>query len=206
MKVRHGDFENLRADPRKWARAQIAPTTRPSMSYAHLARMAIYRYHKTKDLDDALRSLHKYADSHKRHNAKKLDEAEGRVTAYVAWLATAQPVVVKVKLNVRFGLMPDMYLAGELPRIDIDLSTGGYNAMLIQETDNAWQTELRLPLLQLAVASRLERDPADVSIGLQVMDDWSDIQVVRFSDVELQTALTEAQALCSAALGELNRP
>jgi hypothetical protein len=167
--------------------------------------MAIYHYHKTKDLDDALRSLHKYAESHKRNNAMKLDEAEGRVTEYVAWLATAQPVVVKVKLNVRFGLMPDMYLAGELPRIDIDLSTGGYNAMLIQETDNAWQTELRLPLLQLAVASRLERDPSDVAIGLHLMDDWSDIQVVRFSDVELQTALTEAQTLCSTALRELNR-
>lgn len=205
MKVRHGDLENLRADPRKWARAQISPTTRPSMSYAHLARMAIYRYHKTKDVDDALRSLHKYAESHKRNNAKKLDDAERRVTEYVAWLTTAQPVVVRVKLNVRFGLMPDIYLAGELPRIDLDLSTGGYNAMLIQETENDWRKELRLPLLQLAVASRLERDPADIAIGLQLMDDWSNPQIVRFSDSERQSALSEAIALCDAATKELRR-
>lgn len=191
MKIRHADLEEVRRDPVGWARRQGASASnRGGMSYTHLARLAIYQYHRTGQLESALAKLSEYAKAYRRTDPSRLEQAEQRVAEYVNWNEATRPTVAKVKLNVRLQLGASLFVGGEVARVDFD-PLGGYRALLIDDKESDLDSELRFPVLQLAVARKIERDPSDVAIGVQSIDDFYRIEVRTFSDRGLAAAKRE---------------
>jgi hypothetical protein len=129
--------------------------------------MAIYHYHKTGDPEAALRCLPALATKYKLSNASRLESEEEKLTGYLSWAQSAFPIVVKTKINVRVALVGELFLAGEVSRLDIDLASGGYRAVLLTDKADEWKNELRMPMLQAAVASSFKREVAEVAVGIQ---------------------------------------
>jgi hypothetical protein len=85
-------------------------------------------------------------------------------------------------------------LGGEISRVDLDLSAGGYRAVVLGTAEDNWSTELRWPLLQRAASSRYERPEGAISVGVQRLD-GTDLQVHRFKSTEMDTAERDARSL-----------
>jgi hypothetical protein len=202
MKIRHGELEACRKNPVDWLRQSQRKSTGRRMSYERLGVMAIYRFHKTGNVDDAIAYLTNLAASYHLRDQKRLDLLEEQLRAYSSWSETARPIVVKARINIRFDLVEDMFLAGEVARLDIDLITGGYRALLLTNKLVDLRTELRGPLLQLAIATKFNRDSQDVAIGVQRLDGSQLITVV-FSDSDLRKAKREADKIASQIAAEI---
>jgi len=166
--------------------------------------MAIYHYHKTNDAEAALRYLPSLAAKYKLSNASRLESEEEKLTGYISWAQSAFPVVIKTKINVRVPLVGELFLAGEVSRLDIDINSGGYRAVLLTDKADDWKSELRMPVLQAAIASTFKRDVGEVAVGVQHLD-GSHLETMTFSGSEVQEAEREALRMAEAVSAELAR-
>ena len=87
----------------------------------------------------------------------------------------------------------------EVPRIYLDLEEGGYKAIFLGLQQANWRNQLRMPLVQLAVAQRLDRSPQEIAVGIQNLD-GSNLEVVQFTTDELDDAMEEMRHLASRAM------
>lgn len=194
MKLRHAELETCRQDPIAWTRTVLGGNRRVSMSFERIAVMSIYRYHKSGDAEDAVKHLERLAESYHLKNSSKREVCEEKIRTYFAWCETSRPVVVSHGIKIRLPLTGDVFLAGEVSRVDIDLESGGYRAVLLTDKELSVEQELRMPLLQMALANRFQRVISDISVGRQHVD-ASDVVVKSFSERRVKSAFREAKRL-----------
>jgi hypothetical protein len=208
VRIRHAELEDVRANPTAWAAAKLDPRSQFMRSgFAQANRMAIYYFHKTADANAAQRYLVDLMDRLNLRNLARRSAAEFELQGYLEWFRRENPVVVARKLRVELDIGAGQLLCGEVPRVDLDLRTEGYRAILLGDVSPNWRDELRMPLLQRAVANRIARDESTVAIGVQMLDGGG-LDTVRYSARQVQSAMRRVNDIASQVaqrLGSQNR-
>jgi len=98
------------------------------------------------------------------------------------------------RLRLDYDLGSGWQLGGEISRADLDPRTGKYNCVILGKAPLNWRQQIRMPLIQRALADKLERPETDISVGFQNLDGTS-IELVSFSLKKLDEAEGSAREL-----------
>jgi hypothetical protein len=156
-------------------------------------KYAIHRYHKTEDAENARKFLQESVDRHFKNEARSTQILEC-LDRYMNWCGQTGVVVSDSKVPIKLNLGVWLELKGEVHRLDVLES--GYRAILLGEYPRDWSAQIRMPLLQRAVAYRYGRPAEAVSIGVQRFD-GSGLVVQKFLQSQIQSAETEFKELSS---------
>ena len=83
-------------------------------------------------------------------------------------------------------------LSGLISRVDV--TDTGYQGILLGTKDASWKDQLRMPLIQKALAEKYVRPVQDVMVGIQAID-GSSLEVVTFSPSQIREAEREFKDL-----------
>jgi hypothetical protein len=158
--------------------------------------MAIYAFHKSGSEEAARSYLQGIMDRLDLNNPSRRSAVEFELEGYLRWCRTENPIVLARKLRVGMDIGAGLVLGGEVSRVDLDISDGGYRAILLGDTSPGWRNELRMPLLQRAVAGRMERGELDVRVGVQALD-GSGLQTVRYSGSQIEDAMRRVREVAT---------
>lgn len=200
MRVSAAELGVCRSDPARWVRTKLSPSSGgPRPGFAGVTKLAIYRYHSTGSADVAREHLRTLLARFRSEFMKA--EAEANLDAYIAWCMRESPAVAARKARLNFDLGSGVILGGDVSRVDADIVSGGYRAVLLGDAPAGWQRELRMPLIQRAIGRGFNRDELDVRVGFQRLD-GSNLQVVSFATVDLDAAEQAARELAGAIARE----
>ncbi len=128
---------------------------------------------------------------HNLRNVSKINEIEISLDRYVRW-ATGEGLKVadtKVNLGCQMGFLE---LRGEIGRVDV--TSTGYRAVLLGKVPDGWEQQLRMPLIQIAVALMYGRPPDKTEVGFQELD-ASNLATRIYSERQIQKAQHKFMAL-----------
>lgn len=180
MKISHAEIETCRRGLRAWIIQRMKPGEGgPRTGYDGAIKLAIYKFHKILDPAEAMRYLERAFRSYRLTNASRMTQAISILNAYIGWYERTSPVVVGSKLILDYDLGSGWRLGGEISRADLDPRTGKYNCVILGKAPLNWRQQIRMPLIQRALAHKMERPETDVSIGFQNLDGTS-IELVSF--------------------------
>jgi len=198
IRLSYRQFATASADARAWVAARVAPGgPGPRHSYDAITRDAIYRLHDGDSATAARAYLRRRLDKATRlKSIVRKDEAEYKLVGYANWLDAEKPVVADWRVRLQYDLGHGVVLSGEVPRIDYDLGTDRYRAVLLGAEPDDWPSGPRFALLQRAVARLLGRDESLVAVATQELD-GSALQTVVFPTTDLDAAEAEAVTLAA---------
>jgi hypothetical protein len=179
-----------------WIRARRSGGSIRRTGYARATVLAIYKYHETGNAEAASAYLSHTIASNSLTNAGRARIAEGQLASYVIWCVAERPIVGGYRLRINLPLGEGIELRGEISRLDVDQEGAGYRAVLLGSLRQGWSTELRMPLIQRAIAHAIERPEADVAVACQMLD-GTDLQVVRFDSGDIDEAVEVALQLAA---------
>jgi hypothetical protein len=201
LKISHLELEACRRDVVRWVAARLAPGAGPRAGYAGMTKLAIYRYHATGDAGAARDHLRALLGRF-GNEGKKLG-AEYELDAYIEWAERSGLIVADRKVRLGYDLSSGISLGGEVSRVDVDLN-GGYRAVLLGTCDPGWRAELRMPLLQRAIADHFSRDEAEISVGVQELD-GTGLQTVQYATDQVDEAEERARTVAAQLAREWTR-
>jgi len=76
----------------------------------------------------------------------------------------------------------------------VDITTNGYRAVLLGAAPEDWKNQLRMPLIQLAVASMYNRPANQTEVGFQNLD-GSKLTTTLYSRSQIERAGRKFEAL-----------
>lgn len=191
MRISHGQLEACRANPSAWL---AGGGGRGSFSYSSAVKLAAFGFHKTGSRVAAMRQLEGYLRKNFKV-AERKEWARDTLGRYLDWCESARPIVADTGARLSLDLGSDVLMSGEMSRVDIDPKTESYRAVLLVIAEPAnWVSELRWPLIQLAVAQKYSRDIAAISVGIQRLD-GAGLDTRRFSSTRIDKHLSEARDL-----------
>jgi hypothetical protein len=201
MRISHKQLERCLANPRAWLSGRA--TGRPGMSYSYATQLAIYKFHKLNDNSASVAHLTRILQRAKLNSARRGGDAEDNLRRYIQWFSDANPIVVSTKLRISLDIGSGWFLGGEISRIDIDIYSGFYTAVLLESNNDEWRSEARMPLLQLATSNKLQRLVTEVAIGVQDLDGTA-LRTYSFSRRQINAAMRNARALTARLSGMAN--
>jgi hypothetical protein len=197
LKISLTELEEIRRDPIAYKSKRDAGFERyGNLSYFSVLKNAIYEYHKTSSIQQGMNYLEIKLDRFKNRRMcqKTVDDFHWYITEFqsLGWPAIKKRITVTVPLTTQYW---DSYkITGQINRIDMS-SNGGYAAWLFKN-DNAsgWKSELRMPIIQNAVAVELGVMPSMISVGIYSFENhFSQLQC--FSENEVLSAHLELEGL-----------
>src|SRR5579862_2838172 len=111
-------------------------------------------------------------------NAVGVDLTEAGLDSYINWHQTYGNITADDRVRISLDVQGYLALSGEVSRVDI--TSEGYRGILLDVPPRGWQDQLRMPLLQRALARLYGRPLNEVSIGVQDLD-GSGMAITRFS-------------------------
>jgi hypothetical protein len=195
MKISHGALEECVRDPNRWLTAQQSGQQRfYSLGYDQILLFGIYRFHRTRSEQvgaawiDALFQRHaeRLTTEFRREGVRE------QYRSYAEWcLNTAVPAIEpRVVLNGDFRQF--LTLGGLLHRVDA--TPTGVRGVILGDYRATWRSELRMPLIQIALAARYGLDRAAVVVGVQRLD-GSDLRETTFDRRRLAQAQREFRTI-----------
>jgi hypothetical protein len=188
MRLSHTELAACLADPRGWLRMKRTATGARRLGYNQILKLGILRFHKEGGVEPAAARQHIRAilgrqpklrdEMRKKHLLRRFDE-------YVEWYREAGVIVGAVRIRVAVEVPASLTLCGEVSRVDV-LSVG-YRGVLLGPHSAEWIDELRMPLLQLGLATVLARPVAEVEIGVQGLDGGG-LKATRFGTHDIARA------------------
>lgn len=191
MRISHTQLESCLANPRAWYRSSIAAESHPYlMGYERVLRLSIFHFHHTSDVA-ARDYLARMIRRHSLKNVGRISEIEIRLDRYIKWATKERLKVADTKVNIAYEL-GFLELRGEIGRVDV--TDSGYRAVLLGKVPQDWEKQLRMPLLQVAVAQMYARPREKTEVGVQELD-ASNLAVRLYSDMEIQRTQRKFMAL-----------
>jgi len=148
-------------------------TTRTSGSGAswptfgdRILRLSIFHFHKTSG-HDAHNYLDQMVKNHHMKDVGRINQIETSLGRYINWCSTQNLRVADAAVNLAYEL-GFLELRGMVSRVD--MTTDGYRAVLLGSASKDWQNELRMPLIQVAVASMYGRPAERTEVGVPNLD------------------------------------
>jgi hypothetical protein len=198
MKISHKDLEACRTSPKAWVmqkKEQSQGTGGPRWSYKQALNYSICELHKANSLEDALKKLDGYLEKFK--DPKRIEVIRETLMQYSVWLEKSGTVPVDSNITLKYPFDGDWHLGGIISRIDI--LSSGYRAVLFEAISPNWKAQLRMPLIQLAVADRYGRPESEIRVGFQDLDS-NDTVDYRFAKATMEAARVEFLKIGSKVL------
>ncbi|MDQ6770280.1 MAG: hypothetical protein M3Z54_09860 [Gemmatimonadota bacterium] len=174
------------------------------IGYDGAIKLAINDFHKHANPRSGLVYLGDLLAKLKLTNPQRALGAEYTLQGYMEWYVREQPIVAACKARVELELGHDVILGGEVSRVDVLVAQDRYRGILLGEFDPSnWRAQLRMPLLQRAIAVKFERGEEDVVVGVQNLD-GSGLDTHSYSQRSLENAETEAKTLARTISGLLS--
>jgi len=167
MRISHTQLESCLANPRAWYRASLTDQSHPyPMGYDRILRLSILHFHKSTALA-ARKYMAQVIRKHDLRNASRINEIETSLERYIKWATEDRTKVADTKVNLahQIGFLE---LRGEIGRVDV--TTAGYRAVLFGKAPDGWEQQLRMPLIQVAIASMYGRPQDEMEVGFQQLD------------------------------------
>lgn len=195
MRIALRELELLRTNPKQywdWRKAQKrGGFARPG--YQHMGRLGIYKFHKGAGaLEPALDYMRKRFVSYELTNEARQQAALDAMTSYATWHGTASPIVLATQHNARLDLSGSVFCTGQIGRVDLTAGPADYTAVLLEDAPHKWEAQIRIPIIQQAVAQQFGRDPDTVAVAVQRVD-GSGLQVHHYDPKALAHAIEEIQ-------------
>jgi hypothetical protein len=192
MKISHTQLESCLANPSGWYRASLAAVPHPyMMGYDRVLRLSITRFHKSSRPSDARQYLAEMIRKHNLTNVDRIREIETNLDRYIKWATTQRLKVADTKLNIAYQV-GSIELRGEVGRVDV--TSLGYRAILFGSAPADWEKQLRMPLIQSAIAEIYSRSREKTTVGFQKLD-ASSLATTTYSEAEIQRAERRFRAL-----------
>jgi hypothetical protein len=191
MRISHTDLEVCVRNPRQWYASTIAaPTHGYKMGYERVLRLSVFHFHKT-TAEAARDYLTDMIKKHQLKNTTRVSEIENGLEAYIKWTISERLKVAgtHVRISLALGFLE---LRGEIGRVDV--TDSGYRGVLLSEAVPNWQAQLRMPLIQAAIASLYGRPTERTEVGFQELD-GSNLQTVIYASRQITTAQEKFRAL-----------
>jgi hypothetical protein len=191
MRISHTQIELCLANPRTWYRASLAAESHPYlMGYERVLRLSILHFHRSSG-PAARDYMTEKIRMHNLKNVGRIAEIETSFDRYVKWAAKERLKVVdaKVKIAHQTGFLE---LRGEIGRVDV--TSTGYRAVLLGNVPVDWEQQLRMPLIQAAIALMYGRPQEKTEVGFQELD-ASHLATRIYSEREIQKAQHKFMAL-----------
>jgi len=201
VRISHIELEGCLSNPSAWVASKISPSSNwPRQGYDACLKQGIYHFHKTDD-PAAGRTKVEYAASRlKLTNRLRIDDALARFDSYVHWAVDTGTLVADLRVGIGLDLGSDVILGGQIARVDI--TANGYQGVLLGRFNRPWQHELRLPLIQRALANKYDRVESAFVIARQELD-GTNLETLQFSTAEIDAAEQTARNLASIIRAEV---
>ena len=191
MRISHTQLESCLASPRTWYRASLAAESHPYlMGYERVLRLSIFHFHKSSGAA-ARDYMAEMIRKHHLRNVGRINTIEMSLDRYVRWAVAERLKVADTKVNLAHQ-MGFLELRGEIGRVDV--TSTGYRAVLLGKVPDGWELELRMPLIQVAIASMYGRPQDKTEVGFQEMD-ASNLITRIYSEQEIHKAQRKFMAL-----------
>ena len=197
MKISHKELESCRTSPAQWVASKLSASGSPRMGYQQALRLAICEFHKSDDLEAASLKLDSYVAKNFKNEAK-IERLYERMTAYAEWFTSSGVISAEANILLNYPSSTEWRLGGYVSRVDFTKS--GYRAVLFEVPGVSWKRQLRMPLIQQAIADRYGRPAKEIRIGIQNLEDNS-LSDTRFGLDARKSALSEFIAIGSKVAG-----
>lgn len=169
MKISHRYLDACSRNPAAWTRRRLSSSTDDfiPMGYAGYTKLAIYTYHRTQERTLAHEHLSKYLS--RFSSIDRIQEAEDVLDSYISWYDQERPIVVRTRARIILDIGHGNSLTGEVSRMDV-CRDSGYRGILLGPIPADWDSQLRMPLIQLGLSQIYQRDPSEIEIGVQELD------------------------------------
>src|SRR5437016_4876990 len=155
MKISHGELEACLRDPNAWVGEKRAWRQRFfALGYDQVLLLGIYRFHSrgvTLEGEEWIEALFQ------KHSGRLTAESrrEGvreRYRRYVDWVVREGVTVVERRIILNGDVQEFLTLGGFLHRVDA--TPTGVRGVILADYRPVWRSELRIPLIQIAIANR----------------------------------------------------
>jgi hypothetical protein len=136
------------------------------MGYERVLRLSIFHFHKSSAVA-ARDYMTEMIRKHRLKNVGRINEIEASLDRYLRWASDERLKVADTKVNLahQIGFLE---LRGEVGRVDV--TSTGYRAVLLGNVPAGWDQQLRMPLIQAAIASMYGRPQDKTEVGFQEMN------------------------------------
>ncbi|GEM_PF-912297 len=205
MKISHLELEKCLTNPKAWVAQKISPPAGgPRAGYERATKLAIYKFHATTSASQAKNHLIHLLSRFQLTSNRLANTAKDNLDSYIEWYIGESPIVSNWSVRLAFNLGHNFELGGEISRIDVDTRSGGYRGVLIGNQPSDWRRQLRVPLIQRALAAKLQRPELEISVGFQNID-GTQLELISFPLRVLNDAEDRARRLTSILSNEWHR-
>jgi hypothetical protein len=189
MKLSHTELEEAKADPIKWVRKKKTGGGVRIGGYNTIVKNNIYKYHNAarENAEEVRSNILQQLTKRNFRDASKTQLAMGKFNAYVDWYLASGTVVFDTRHRLNYTVVEDIVFSGLICRLDI--VPEGYRAILLNDVSATWQQELRMPLIQRAVALATKRPESETVVGVQNLN-GSNLQTTSYSSSDIDRAET----------------
>lgn len=100
-------------------------------------------------------------------NTERKQQCHDQLDNYILWHKSSGIVVADYRVRLAHELGSGIQLGGELTRLDVDPESGRYRAVLLTDAVPFKESELRWPLVQLAIGAKFARPLELIDVGTQ---------------------------------------
>lgn len=197
MKVTLSNLEEARRNPAAYKQKLLA-AEKPFIrtGYNALLQATILQYHRESLTADQARERM----THKYHQRFTTPKGLGEITRcfgeyldeYAAQNNLATITHQRLRLQLPADIAPNFEVTGKLPRLDT--TSDGYAVWLFSKGHADWQQELRMPLIQAAIAADLGTDMDEVTVGVYCFEDGRHT-AFQFTEADSASATAELRTL-----------
>jgi hypothetical protein len=192
MKISHRQLEECRQQPRQWlVNASNVYTGPRRLGYAQVLQLAVHKYHKD-GATAARQHLTALVARAQLRDSIRVDLTTASLDSYIDWYTGSGTITVDDRVRLFLDIQGYLSLAGEVSRVDI--TPEGYRGVLLGTAPRGWKDQLRMPLLQVALAATFGRPSSEIWVGIQELD-GSGLAVATFSSRRIAEAEREFLAL-----------
>jgi hypothetical protein len=202
MKISHKQLEACRFSPKSWVASKQSSGGFGRLGYRQALALAISEFHKKEDIKATVVKIDGYVAKNFK-NEMKISKLYTDFDQYTKWYQSSGIISAEANILLNFPSSGDWHLGGYVSRVDLILS--GYRAILFEVPGSGWKDQLRMPLIQLAIANRYGRPASEVRIGLQDLDGNSIVET-QYGTQKRSDALSEFQKLGGKVLALWPQP
>lgn len=201
--IRHSDLDNCLRDPSLWV-AQLLNQNQQfrRAGYNEILLNGIFQFHKKQDYEVAREYIDMRLERNRLQNKGRIEDLLQSFDEYVLWFNKEQPTVADVRYRLSYELGYGIALGGTVSRID--LTSTGYRAVLLGHIPRDWQGELRMPMLQRALAQAFGRRERQFAIGWQELN-GTNLQATIYDSSAIDDAENRIRVLALGVAEEYDR-
>lgn len=191
MKISHRELEDCRRSPKRWWQDRQSASGFRTFGYGQALLNAIHRYHRMDSVRVARSHLRQMINRNLT-NEKRIDDLEADFESYIRWHRRSGIIVADSNIRLSYSIGGFLDLGGLISRLDItDL---GYRAVILGVVRSNWRNELRMPLIQSAIAFKYGRPVEEVAVGVQEAN-GSGLEDEIYTSAQIVSARQEFQRL-----------